>query len=774
MSLDFTYIKAHAPVIPDIMQALLAVGWALLLGNLVFQALRSMASGLGFEGEDPKMLFARSFVFAFLLLGSSQLCEIGLNITSKVMDLLQLPTAIDVHLVDAGIFGNLTAGWLVVIVFDIIIMWKVLKLLLKIAEQYVVLSTLTIAAPLAFAMGGSKSTAPIFTGWCRMYGSMCLLMVSNTMFFKLMLSVMSAIPSGLDVFPWMVLLSSLVKVAKRMDDTITRIGLNPAQTGAPGGRSLPGMLAATVMHGAVSQVTRSIGGAVGGAAGHTIRGAGRGAAAAGKGAAGLGGLGSILRPGSGRNTAQQSNSQQVHNRQGNAQQSAAQQNQQPGAYQNASSTGGTAPAGGANAAGTSTASSTTNTQVHQSGGSPARSGRNRNSSVPHGTHRAPSYVRGPDISRPGAGGPGTGSRPAETAGGRFDVGVSGGGAGGFHGAAPTGGGRDGTGRDRFIYGTAGGGQSGGPGRGTPDGGRQGGGFDAGHSARFGGPRTGGSQGERPGAAGSGSRGGFGGRATGRAQGGGSSAPAGNTTAADRSFNSTGRPQTSSGAGTPGATRPDMAGTAPSAAGVHGRQTQTDTAKAASAARSTKVTGQERRAAVPAAGPGTPPEKVTKGTTTETRSTHRTNTRTNQAVTAAQAASHPGTAGTQAPNTVRQPGQTPHSGRAVPPSAGVQPPKQARSSQAGQETRQSYTGAKPAPAAGGPPAHPGTAGIVPEIFSGQQRRQTAKKPGKQSGAGPEPPGMKPHTARPLTPPAAGGKKTGPKPPDRSGRGGADGQ
>lgn len=237
MSLDFTYIKAHAPVIPDIMQALLAVGWALLLGNLVFQALRSMASGLGFEGEDPKMLFARSFVFAFLLLGSSQLCEIGLNITSKVMDLLQLPTAIDVHLVDAGIFGNLTAGWLVVIVFDIIIMWKVLKLLLKIAEQYVVLSTLTIAAPLAFAMGGSKSTAPIFTGWCRMYGSMCLLMVSNTMFFKLMLSVMSAIPSGLDVFPWMVLLSSLVKVAKRMDDTITRIGLNPAQTGAPGGRS---------------------------------------------------------------------------------------------------------------------------------------------------------------------------------------------------------------------------------------------------------------------------------------------------------------------------------------------------------------------------------------------------------------------------------------------------------------------------------------------------------------------------------------------------------
>ena len=45
MSLD---LKTHIPIMGDIQQILLAVGWALLLGNLVFQALRSMASGLGF------------------------------------------------------------------------------------------------------------------------------------------------------------------------------------------------------------------------------------------------------------------------------------------------------------------------------------------------------------------------------------------------------------------------------------------------------------------------------------------------------------------------------------------------------------------------------------------------------------------------------------------------------------------------------------------------------------------------------------------------------
>lgn len=258
MSLDLAYIRAHVPILLDIMGVLLAVGWALLLGNLVFQALKSMAAGLGFEGENPKLLFGRTFVFAFLLLASPQLCELGLNLTSRVIALLKVPEAIDVHLIDAGIFGNLTAGWLVVIVGDLFLMVQMLKLLLKIAEQYVVLSTLTVTAPLAFSMGGSGSTAPIFTGWCRMYGSMCLLMVTNMMFFKMLLSVMSAIPSGLDVIPWLVLISSITRVARKADDIITRIGLNPAMTGEKKGRSLPGMLVSSVLRGAASQVTKSV------------------------------------------------------------------------------------------------------------------------------------------------------------------------------------------------------------------------------------------------------------------------------------------------------------------------------------------------------------------------------------------------------------------------------------------------------------------------------------------------------------------------------------
>lgn len=259
MSMDFVYLKSHVPVMDDIMQVLMAVGWALLIGNLVFQALKSMASGLGFEGEDPKLLFTRTFVFSFLLLASPQISGIGLSLTAKIIDLLQIPTAVHVTLVDESVFGHLAASWLLVILFGVIVMFKVFRLLLEIAERYVILAVLTMTAPLAFAMGGSRSTSDIFSGWCRMFGSMCVLMTTHVIFFKMLLSVLATVPSGLDVLSWIVLLLTIVKVARKADAIITRIGLNPAITGDSLGRMLPGALTYMIVRSATSRITRTIG-----------------------------------------------------------------------------------------------------------------------------------------------------------------------------------------------------------------------------------------------------------------------------------------------------------------------------------------------------------------------------------------------------------------------------------------------------------------------------------------------------------------------------------
>ena len=260
MSMDFTYLKSHIPVLPEIQQILLAVGWALLIGNLVFQALKSMSTGLGFEGEDPKLLFTRTFVFAFLLLASPQICEIGLNMTQDHHQLSDMPDAVNITLADDATFVGLRAAWLLVVICGLIIMFKVFKLILEIAERYIILAILTLCAPLPLVWAAAGNTSDIFTGWCRMFGSMCLVMVTNVIFFKMLLSVLSFVPSGLDVVPWMILVFGIVKVAKKIDAIITRIGLNPAITGdGLGGRSLPGMLTYAVVRAVGQQVAKSAG-----------------------------------------------------------------------------------------------------------------------------------------------------------------------------------------------------------------------------------------------------------------------------------------------------------------------------------------------------------------------------------------------------------------------------------------------------------------------------------------------------------------------------------
>ena len=259
MSLDFAYLREHIPIIDTIRQIMLGVGWALLIGNLVFQATRGMAAGLGFDAEDPKLLFTRTFAFSFLLVASPQICELGLNMTSTVIALLEMPDAVNITFADEASFGGLTGSWLLVVICGIIVMFQTFKLIMEMAERYFILAVLTITSPLAFGMGGSRNTSDIFNGWCRMFGSMCLLMATNVMFVKMLLSVLSYYPSGLDVLPWMVLVVTIVKVAKKADSILARIGLNPAMTGDPLGRGFPGAMTMMVVRSLLSNAAHTLG-----------------------------------------------------------------------------------------------------------------------------------------------------------------------------------------------------------------------------------------------------------------------------------------------------------------------------------------------------------------------------------------------------------------------------------------------------------------------------------------------------------------------------------
>ena len=371
MSLDFAYLRDHMPIIDTIMEIMLAVGWALLIGNLVFQAVKGMMTGLGFEAEDPKLLFTRTFVFAFLLLASPQICQIGLDMTSTIIDLLEMPDAVDITFADEASFGGLAGAWLLVILYGVIVMFQTFKLIMEMAERYFVLAILTITAPLAFGMGGSRNTSDIFTGWCRMFGSMCLLMAMNVVFMKMLLSVLSFYPSGLDVLPWMVLVVTIVKVAKKADSILSRIGLNPAMTGDGLGYGVPGALAFTVVRSMVSTAASTIGKA--GKGGKAGSGSAKPNGPRTSGPAGThAGTSSI----SSHNRNQSSASQQTSVNSASPQESSSQQNTatQQDTLQFANSQSGVSMSSAAQAV-------RSNAQ-HSS----------RNTAVPGGTKRAPSYV----------------------------------------------------------------------------------------------------------------------------------------------------------------------------------------------------------------------------------------------------------------------------------------------------------------------------------------------------------------------------------------------
>ena len=260
LSVDLSYFSQRVPVIKDIATIFLAVGWALLIGNLAYQALRSMVSGVGIEAEDPTRLFLRTAMFSFLLVCGRQICNIGLNLTAVIMQLLQVPKAVSFTPFNEDFFSLLpNAGWLVVIVVNVYVQWQIIKLFFEVAERYVILCVLVYCAPMAFAMGGSRSTAEIFRGWLRMFASMCTLMVLNVMFVKMLLSAMSNSPAGVAIVPWVMLITGIVRTAKRIDSIILRIGLNPASTGDPlGHHHIPGMLSALMFHHAAEFIKNTI------------------------------------------------------------------------------------------------------------------------------------------------------------------------------------------------------------------------------------------------------------------------------------------------------------------------------------------------------------------------------------------------------------------------------------------------------------------------------------------------------------------------------------
>ena len=257
MNTDLSYFESNVPIIVKLYGVFVAIGWGFLIGNCAFQCLKAMFAGLGFETESPAILLVRTFLFGFLLIMSKQVCEIGLSIGKTLMELIGLPEKASITFPDDSMFPDLTSSWLLIVIIGVLIGAQLIKLFFEIGERYVVVAILTLFSPIAFAMGGSRSTKDICSGFIRTYASMILLLVSNVLFLKLIYSALSSMPDGIMILPWTVLIVGIARVARKADNLLSKIGLNPSFTGDPLGNGMGKAAAFMAARSILSSATHS-------------------------------------------------------------------------------------------------------------------------------------------------------------------------------------------------------------------------------------------------------------------------------------------------------------------------------------------------------------------------------------------------------------------------------------------------------------------------------------------------------------------------------------
>ena len=146
-------------------------------------------------------------------------------------------------------------GLILMLILQISLGWNYFKLLLEVVERYIVVGVLCYTSPLAYCMGGSKATEPVFKSWCRMVGSQLLLLVLNVWFLRGFNSAVGqfianagATSTGQgNIFLWMFCTLAFLKTAQKFDSYLAAMGLNVAQTGSGMGMEL--LMSARVLTG---------------------------------------------------------------------------------------------------------------------------------------------------------------------------------------------------------------------------------------------------------------------------------------------------------------------------------------------------------------------------------------------------------------------------------------------------------------------------------------------------------------------------------------------
>ena len=273
---DMTAMEQYFPFVTEAFFIFQYTAWALLFLITVWQLFR-VFGGPVTEAENPWQLLARSAIFAILIGYAKPIFLLALDIArapyTALMDATMDPGSFTFAGVEQVLTNGLSTmvstitvvGPLLTIILMISLGWNYFKMLLECVERYVVVGVLCYTSPLAFSMGGSKTTNNVFKGWTRMVGSQLLLLVLNVWFLRAFNSTVGqfignggALSTGQgSIFLWMFVALAFLKTAQKFDSYLAAMGLNVAQTGSSMGMEL--LMAARVISGVASGGAKTAG-----------------------------------------------------------------------------------------------------------------------------------------------------------------------------------------------------------------------------------------------------------------------------------------------------------------------------------------------------------------------------------------------------------------------------------------------------------------------------------------------------------------------------------
>jgi len=196
---DLTLFVNMFPIVEATYEIFVVTALTLLGLNMVWGIFKNFFLPIGIESEPPVQLVAKTAVFGLLAFFALDIAQIAVGLVSTPYQAIigvaePAPEFVRTHaimtLILVGGGKGLLVGLILALVFVIIVGWNYFKLIIECVERYLVVGVLVFTSPLAFSMGASAATNPIFKSWCRMLGGQLILLIMNVWTLRMFITML--------------------------------------------------------------------------------------------------------------------------------------------------------------------------------------------------------------------------------------------------------------------------------------------------------------------------------------------------------------------------------------------------------------------------------------------------------------------------------------------------------------------------------------------------------------------------------------------------------